>query len=67
MSDFKSRLKELRKEYNLTAKQFGAKIGVSDATIVRWENGQMSPKAEYIVLICRFFNISADYLLGLVD
>lgn len=67
MENISKRIKELRKENNLSAKQLAKKIGVSDATIIRWENAKMSPKAEYIVLLCDFFNVSADYILGRID
>lgn len=33
----------------------------------RYESGVTKPSADVLVLICRTFNISADYLLGLSD
>ena len=40
MNKFSERLRELRKENNLSTMQLGKAIGVSDATICHWENAQ---------------------------
>ena len=61
------RLRELRKEKNLSSKALGKEIGVSDATIIRWENATMLPRADYVATIAKFFNVSSDYLLGLEE
>lgn len=65
MSILSERISELRKEFNLTTRELGKSIGVSNSTIVRWENAEISPKAEYIILLAKFFKVSSDYLLGL--
>lgn len=67
MSIFCERLKELRKENKLTAKQLGKHLNVSDATIIRWENGNMIPGIDHLYNIAVFFKVSADYLIGLED
>ncbi len=65
MKIFCERLKELRTEYNLTAKQLAKEIGVSDSIIIRWEHGERSPTIENLYKIAVFFKVSADYLIGL--
>ena len=64
---FSERLKELRKERNISAKQLSKAINVSDAAIIRWENKQRIPSMENIYKIAIYFGVSADYLLGLKD
>ncbi len=64
MQVFSERLKELRKENNLTTTQLGEKIKVSHATISRWENGIMLPDIEDLYNICIYFNVTPNYLLG---
>ena len=64
---FAERLKDLRLERGLSAKALGKEIGVSDATIIRWENVTMIPRADYVVIIAKYFKVSSDYLLGLED
>ena len=64
---FSERLKELRKERNISAKQLAKAINISDAAIIRWENKQRIPSMENIYKIAIYFGVSADYLLGLKD
>lgn len=61
------RIKELRLEKNLTQKQLAAELGVSYASVVDYENGRREPNFKAMAALERFFNVSADYLLGNVD
>ena len=67
MKVFGERLKELRNEKGLSILQLGNELGVSDATICRWENDKSDVKAEQIVLVAQYFKVTTDYLLGLED
>ncbi len=67
MDTFGKRLRELRQENGLSAKELGKIVKVNDSSIIRWENGTMSLKLEYIVALAKFFNVSADYLCCLSD
>lgn len=67
MKIFSERLKELRIEKELSSLKLGKILGVSDSTIIRWENEKISPTIENLYNIAKFFNVSADYLLGLED
>lgn len=64
---FKERLKELRLENELSAKELGKILGVRDTTILRWEKGIIIPSIEHLYNIAKYFNVSADYLIGLED
>ena len=61
------RIKEIRIENKLSQTKFGDILYVSQDTVSLWENGKSLPNAEQIIEICRRFNVSAYYLLGLVD
>lgn len=67
MKVFGDRLRELREGAHLSASKLGKEIGVSDASIINWENNVNDIKGEYIVRLARYFGVSADYLLGLED
>ena len=41
--DYYSRVKSIRERLGMTQVQFAARIGVSFATVNRWENGQTKP------------------------
>lgn len=67
MSDFKTRLKELRKEFKITQPELAEKIGVSKGMVSFWENGVCEPTATNIIKIAQYFSVTCDYLLGVTD
>lgn len=54
---------ELRKEQKLTQEQFGEKIGVTNKTVSRWENGNYLPPADILLTISQLFNVSVNEIL----
>ena len=58
------RIKELRIEKGLSQAQLGKIIGTSQKAIDFWERGIHEPKASYVIALCDYFGVSADYLLG---
>ena len=64
---FCSRLKALRLEKGLTLEQFGKLFGVSKQGVSHWETGIRFPNLPTLVQIAEFYEVSADYLLGLRD
>ena len=67
MNKFSQRLRELRTDRELSMKQLAKAIDTTDAAISNWENGINEPKISYIIKLCKFFDVSSDYLLGLID
>ena len=61
MATFAERLKELRKEKQLTVEQLAQNIGSAKSTISRYENGR-EPKGDIIRLLTEYFDVSIDYL-----
>lgn len=55
-----SRIKELRIEKGLSQTQLAAKIGVSQKAIDYWERNVNEPKASYIILLVKEFELSFD-------
>lgn len=56
-------LREERTNYNQT--EFGKLLNMSQLQISRLETGRAHLKDEDIISYCNFFNVSADYILGL--
>ena len=67
MKIFAERLKLLRQEQNISAEKLAKEIGVSKMAISLWERDERTPSAEVIVLVAKYFKVSADYLCGLED
>ena len=60
-------LRELRCENRLTFKKLSDKTLINKSTLSRLERNERMPKANEIVTLAKFFNVSADYLCGLED
>lgn len=67
MGTFQERLKLLRKEKNLTIEELAKNLGSAKSTISRYENGLREPKKDFLELLCTYFDVSTDYLLGKTD
>ena len=67
MIKFKERLKELRVEKELSQIQLAKSIDVSQRSISSWETGFRQPDYDTLEKLAKFFNVTADYLLGIED
>lgn len=54
----------LRKEQGLTQAQLGEKLGVTNKTISRWENGNYMPDVEMLSLLSKEFGVSMNELIS---
>lgn len=52
-----------RREKNLTQEQLAEKLGVSNKTVSKWENGKCMPDYAVIELLCRELDITLAELL----
>lgn len=53
-----------RKEYSITQEQFAKHIGVSKASVSKWENNQCYPDIVQLPKIAAYFNITIDELVS---
>ena len=54
---------QLRRERHLTQEALGEKLGVTNKTISRWENGNYMPDIEMLQLLGKEFSASINELL----
>lgn len=59
------RLAEIRKDHGDTQTSLARKLNVTHFTVSSWEQEKSSPSYELLVSICKLYQVSADYLLGL--
>ncbi|NCE63343.1 XRE family transcriptional regulator [Pseudoflavonifractor sp. 524-17] len=64
---FGARLREQRKKAKETQKKLADFLSVKPNQICEMENGRKGSTFERLFLLCRHYNVSADYLLGLTD
>ena len=62
---FHENLKALREDHDLTQTELGKFLNMTQRKISHLECKNSEPTTDKIIQICKFFRISADYLLGL--
>ncbi len=62
-----SRLKELRLERGLTQVALAEILKIDKSTIAKYETNKIEPSISMLIAFVEFFQVSADYILGLVD
>lgn len=67
MATLAERIKELRKNANLTQSEFGALFGVAKSTVCLYETGRNTPNDDIKIAIANHFQVSMDYLMGKTD
>lgn len=61
------RIRDFREDRDLTQKQLGEAIGVSQRTYAYYESGQRMLTPQVLCALAKFHNTSVDYLLELTD
>lgn len=59
------RLAEVRKDHGDTQQTLADKVNVTKFTVSSWEQEKSEPNHEMLVRLCRLYEVSSDYLLGL--
>lgn len=65
--DYIDKLTALREDRDLEQKDIAKLLNVQQSAISKYELRKARYKVEDIIVLCKFYNISADYLLGLPD
>lgn len=58
------RLKQLRKEYDLTQKELSEKTGITLRAIRNYETGVREPNSKAMAILEEYFNVSGSFLRG---
>ena len=61
------RVMQLIKQSGLSDNAFEKQLHLSQGTVGNWRSGRNKLSMEAIIKLARYFNVSADYLLGLTD
>lgn len=64
MRTFIEKLRGLREDNDLTQSQIAEVLGTSQTMYARYERGANEMPIHHLVTLCKFYNVSADYLLG---
>jgi len=64
MKDIAQKIRELREDNDILQSSIAQMLNCTRSTISNYENGRNLP-SDVIIAYCKYFNVSADWLLGL--
>lgn len=66
MTDYRARLRGVREDRDLTQAEVGKILNKSQQGYNHIEAGRAELKIDDLVKLCQFYNLTADYLVGLI-
>lgn len=64
---YRERLRDLREEHNITQAEIGNLLSKSQQGYNHIEAGRAELKIEDLIKLCQYYDVSADYIIGLID
>ncbi len=65
--NYRERITELREDNDKKQKEIAEILGIKQSAYSKYEKGRTKIGVDDIIKLCIFYNISADYILGLSD
>ncbi len=67
MKTYMERMRELREDNDLTQYDIAKLLKTTQQTYSRYEQGINELPIRHLITLCRFYQVTSDYLLGLSD
>jgi len=67
MTTYIKRLRDLREDHDKTQQDIADVLGTSQTMVARYERGANELPVRHLIVLCRYYKVSADYILGLSD
>ena len=61
------KIRDLREDHDKTQQKIANILGTSQNTYSRYERGEHELPLRHLIVLCRYYKVSADYILGLSD
>ncbi|MBQ9729108.1 MAG: helix-turn-helix transcriptional regulator [Clostridia bacterium] len=61
------RLRQLRQEKGLTLREVALALNINLMTYAHYEHGDREPSIGMLKSLCKFYDVTSDYLIGLTD
>lgn len=63
--DYIKRIRDLREDRDKTQLEIARILGTSQTMYARYERGVNELPIRHLITLCRYYQVSADYILGL--
>ena len=65
--DYRTRMRNLREDRDLTQREVAQVINKSQQGYSHIEDGRAELKIDDLIKLCKFYEVSADYFIGMKD
>lgn len=65
MMGYIKRLRDLREDRDKTQQEIADVLGTSQTMYARYERGANEMPIRHLIVLCKYYGVSADYILGL--
>ena len=65
--DYRIRIRNVREDKDYNQQQIGQLLNKYQQGYGHIEKGTTELKIDDLIILCKFYNLSADYLIGLID
>ena len=67
MLTYVKRIRDLREDHDKTQQEIADILGTSQTMYARYERGANEMPIRHLLVLCKYYGVSADYILGLKD
>ena len=67
MIDYTERIRDLREDHDKTQQEIADYLGTTQQVYSRYEKGINELPIRHLIALCRYYNVSSDYILGLKE
>ena len=61
------RIRDLREDHDKTQQEIADILGISQTMYARYERGANELPIRHLLVLCQYYNVSSDYILGLTN
>lgn len=65
MKTYTEIIRDLREDHDKTQKEVAEYLGTTQQVYSRYEKGENEIPVRHIIALCKLYNVSADFILGL--
>ena len=67
MEKYIKRIRDLREDHDKTQQEIADVLCTSQTMYARYERGANELPLRHLIALCKYYGVSADYILGLID
>ena len=67
MQAYVKKIRDLREDHDKTQQEIADYLGTSQTMYARYERGANEFPIRHLIMLCKYYGVSADYILGLTD